>query len=66
MAQLSDDCFAQGGKLMRTDEALELLGRSVIRVTESEFVSLVEREPGRLEEQVAGLERRQVKVRVFV
>ncbi len=24
MAQLSDDCFAQGGKLMRTDEALDL------------------------------------------
>ena len=40
MAQLSDDCFAQGGKLMRTDEALELLGRIVIRVTESEFVAL--------------------------
>ena len=40
MAQLSDDCFAQGGKLMRADEALELLGRSVVRVTESEAVAL--------------------------
>ena len=36
MAQLSDDCFAYGGKLMRRDAALELLGRSVVRVTESE------------------------------
>ena len=36
MAQLSDDCFAQGGKLMRADEALALLGRRVVRVTESE------------------------------
>ena len=33
MAQLSDDCFAQGGKLMRAGEALELLGRSVCRQT---------------------------------
>ncbi len=40
MAQLSDDCFAQGGKLMRVDEALELLGRSVVRVTGSEAVAL--------------------------
>jgi len=40
MAQLSDDCFAQGGKLMRADEALELLGRSVVRITESETVAL--------------------------
>ena len=40
MAQLSDDCFAQGGKLMRADAALELLGRSVVRVTESETVAL--------------------------
>jgi len=40
MAQLSDDCFAQGGKLMRVDEALELLGRSVARVTGSEAAAL--------------------------
>lgn len=40
MAQLSDDCFAHGGKLMRADEALELLGRSVVRITESEAVPL--------------------------
>ncbi len=36
MAQLSDDCFAQGGKLMRAEAALELIGRRVVRVTESE------------------------------
>ena len=40
MAQLSDDCFAFGGKLMRTDEALELLGRNLVRVTESESLPL--------------------------
>ncbi len=36
MAQLSDDWCAQGGKLMRAGEALELLGRSVVRITGSE------------------------------
>ena len=40
MAQLSDDCFAQGGRMMRTDEALDLLARGVVRVTESEPVAL--------------------------
>ncbi|MCZ6862065.1 MAG: molybdopterin molybdotransferase MoeA, partial [Alphaproteobacteria bacterium] len=40
MAQLSDDCFAQGGKLMRADVALELLGRKVVRVTRTETVAL--------------------------
>ncbi len=40
MAQLSDDCFAHGGKLMRAEAALELLGRSVVRVTESETRAL--------------------------
>jgi len=40
MAQLSDDCFAHGGKLMRADEALALLGRSVVRITGSEAVPL--------------------------
>ncbi|MCH9013037.1 MAG: molybdopterin molybdotransferase MoeA [Proteobacteria bacterium] len=40
MAQLSDDCFAQGGRLMRVEEALDLLARSVVRVTESEPVAL--------------------------
>ena len=34
MAQLSDDCFARGGQLMRTDKALELLAGSIICVTE--------------------------------
>ncbi len=40
MAQLSDDCFAQGGRLMRVGEALDLLATSVVRVTESEPVAL--------------------------
>ncbi len=40
MAQLSDDCFAQGGRLMRVEEALDLLARSVVRVTESEPMAL--------------------------
>ena len=40
MAQLSDDCFAHGGKLMTTAEALALLAEKVGRVTESEPVSL--------------------------
>ena len=40
MAQLSDDCFAHGGRLMRSDEALDLLGRTIVRVTESEPVAL--------------------------
>ncbi len=34
MAQLSDDCFAHGGKLMSRDEALELLAERLARVTE--------------------------------
>ena len=40
MAQLSDDCFAFGGDLMRIDEALALLARTLRCVTESESVSL--------------------------
>ena len=32
MAQLSDDCFAFGGKLMTTDEALELLASRIVTV----------------------------------
>ncbi len=40
MAQLSDDCFAHGGRLMRVDEALALLAEKVGRVTESEEVAL--------------------------
>lgn len=40
MAQLTDDCFAHGGRLMTTAEALALLARKVGRVTESEAVSL--------------------------
>ncbi|MEQ8355172.1 MAG: molybdopterin molybdotransferase MoeA [Kiloniellaceae bacterium] len=40
MAQLSDDCFAQGGPLMRVDEARRLLAEAVTPVTESEPVPL--------------------------
>lgn len=36
MAQLTDDCFAHGGKLMRLDEALELLGERLSVVAETE------------------------------
>lgn len=38
MAQLSDDCFAHGGRLMRTDEALTLLEDKLACVTESEQI----------------------------
>ncbi len=41
MAQLSDDCFAHGGRLMTTAEALEHLTQGVSRVTADEMVSLV-------------------------
>ncbi len=40
MAQLSDDCFAHGGRLMRLDEALAEIAGRVERVTESESVRL--------------------------
>jgi len=40
MAQLTDDCFAHGGQLMRCDEALALLARVVEPVTGSEEVAL--------------------------
>jgi len=40
MAQLTDDCFAFGGDLMRTGEALALLARTVTCVTEAEPVPL--------------------------
>jgi molybdopterin molybdotransferase len=38
MAQLSDDCFAHGGKLMRLDEALALLAKGLTKVVENEIV----------------------------
>jgi len=41
MAQLSDDCFAHGGRLMTTAEALEHLTQGVSRVTTDETVPLV-------------------------
>jgi molybdopterin molybdotransferase len=40
MAQLSDDCFAQGGPLMRVDEARKLLSEVITPVTASEPVAL--------------------------
>ncbi len=42
MAQLTDDCFAHGGRLMRLDEALALLEARVDTVTEPETVALSE------------------------
>lgn len=47
MAQLSDDCFAHGGRLMRLDEALALLEARVATVSETESVALAEA-PGRV------------------
>ena len=41
MAQLSDDCFAHGGRLMTTAEALQHLTQGVSRVTADETVPLV-------------------------
>src|SRR3546814_19491465 len=40
MAQLSDDCFAHGGALMRVDEARRLLAEANAPVTASEPVGL--------------------------
>ena len=40
MAQLTDDCFAHGGRLMTTAEALARLAETVGPVTESERVAL--------------------------
>ena len=40
MAQLSDDCFAHGGRLMRVDEARHLLAETIVPVTESAAVPL--------------------------
>jgi molybdopterin molybdotransferase len=42
MAQLTDDCFAHGGKLMSVDEALALLAARVACVAEPEAVALTE------------------------
>jgi len=42
MAQLSDDCFAHGGRLMRVDEARELLSKAITPVTGTEAVALHE------------------------
>ncbi|MGF1629974.1 MAG: gephyrin-like molybdotransferase Glp [Kiloniellaceae bacterium] len=40
MVQLSDDCFAQGGPLMRVDEARRLLAETITPVTAGEAVAL--------------------------
>ncbi|MEE8189774.1 MAG: gephyrin-like molybdotransferase Glp [Kiloniellales bacterium] len=42
MAQLTDDCFAQGGRLMRVDEALKLLAENIVCVAEPEAAPLVQ------------------------
>src|SRR5262245_58526679 len=42
MAQLSDDCFAQGGPLMRLDEALSLIRSRMVKVVEDESCALDE------------------------
>src|SRR5690242_3922403 len=40
MAQLSDDCFAFGGELMRADAALRLLGERIVAVAAPDRVAL--------------------------
>ena len=40
MPQLTDDCFAHGGELMRTDAALAEIAARTNRVTEAETVAL--------------------------
>jgi molybdopterin molybdotransferase len=40
MTQLSDDCFAFGGDLMRTDEALGLLADRLVPVVDTEDIAL--------------------------
>lgn len=42
MAQLSDDCFAHGSRLMTVAEALDLLADKVSRVTEDRALALTE------------------------
>lgn len=42
MAQLTDDCFAHGGELLRVQDALDLLARRLTQVTEAESVPLKE------------------------
>ncbi|NIR28783.1 MAG: molybdopterin molybdotransferase MoeA [Gammaproteobacteria bacterium] len=40
MAQLSDDCFAPSGKLLTLKDALDLLSRTLVTVTDTETVPL--------------------------
>jgi molybdopterin molybdotransferase len=47
MAQLSDDCFAHGGRLMPADEALAMLAARLVTVAEPEAVAL-DRAHGRI------------------
>src|SRR5690606_23189583 len=42
MAQLSDDCFAHGGRLMPVEEALALIAERTTKVTEDETIPLGE------------------------
>ncbi|MEE9300914.1 MAG: gephyrin-like molybdotransferase Glp [Alphaproteobacteria bacterium] len=47
MAQLKDDCFAFGGELMRTDEAIRILKERTVAIVGSETVDL-KGAPGRI------------------
>jgi len=47
MAQLTDDCFAHGGRLMKTAEALDLLNERLVAITRHEMVPVV-RASGRI------------------
>ncbi len=40
MAQLSDDCFAHGGRLTTTQEALDLIDQRIVPVADAETVAL--------------------------
>ncbi|MEE8204260.1 MAG: molybdopterin molybdenumtransferase MoeA, partial [Alphaproteobacteria bacterium] len=40
MPQLSDDCFAHGGRMMTTAEALERIAAVTVPVTDAEAVGL--------------------------
>src|SRR4051794_39528730 len=42
MAQLSDDCFAFGGTLLRVEAALALIEQRIVPVVEAETVPLAE------------------------
>ncbi len=53
MAQLTDDCFAFGGELMRIEDGLKLIGARVTPVDEIETVALADADGRVLAEDVA-------------